>query len=114
MSEFNNLKPSERMKIPRQYALEQSADERNHNFLEVSLGMLDETALLEATRCLECKNPVCTEGCPVFIDIKGFIQLMLQKDFVGAVNKIREMNYLPAICGRVCPQESQCEEQCTL
>jgi glutamate synthase (NADPH/NADH) small chain len=114
MSEFNNLKPSERMKIPRQYALEQSADERNHNFLEVSLGMLDETALLEATRCLECKNPVCTEGCPVCIDIKGFIQLMLQKDFVGAVNKIREMNYLPAICGRVCPQESQCEEQCTL
>jgi len=110
----NALKPSERMKISRQESLEQDPAERSRNFLEVSHGLNEERALLEAKRCLECKDPICIQGCPVTIDIKSFIQLILDKDYVGAVNKIREANYLPAICGRVCPQEEQCEAICTM
>lgn len=114
MSVHNPLKPSERMKIPRQQASEQQPDDRIQNFLEVSFGFDDERSILESKRCLECKEPLCVDGCPVGIDIRGFIQLLVQKDYVGAVNKIREANYLPAICGRVCPQETQCEELCVL
>ncbi len=114
MKYVNPRKPSERMKIPRQHALEQDAEERSKNFMEVSMGMTEDSAVIEATRCLECANPVCVEGCPVNIDIRGFIQLIMQEDYVGAANKIREANYLPSICGRVCPQESQCESVCTL
>ncbi|MBI3005881.1 MAG: NADPH-dependent glutamate synthase [Ignavibacteriales bacterium] len=114
MSVLNPLKPSERMKIPRQESIEQSANDRSRNFLEVSFGLNEERARVEATRCLECKNPICTEGCPVEIDIRSFIQAILQKDYLGAVKKIREANSLPAICGRVCPQEEQCEAVCTL
>jgi glutamate synthase (NADPH) small chain len=110
----NPLKPSERMKIKRQEAQEQPADIRSINFLEVSFGFDEERSVTESARCLECKEPLCTNGCPVGIDIRGFIQLVMQKDYVGAVNKIREANYLPAICGRVCPQETQCEELCVL
>lgn len=102
------------MKIPRQDSIEQEGGIRSRNFEEVSLGLDEERAAIEAQRCLECKNPVCQNGCPVNIDIRSFVQLILQKDYVGAVNKIREANYLPAICGRVCPQESQCEIECTL
>jgi glutamate synthase (NADPH/NADH) small chain len=114
MNNVNPRKPSERMKLPRQSSIEQGAEARSKNFLEVSLGLDEERTLIEAARCLECKNPVCVEGCPVAIDIRSFIQLVFAKDYVGAVNKIREANYLPAICGRVCPQESQCEVVCTL
>jgi glutamate synthase (NADPH/NADH) small chain len=114
MNTVNKMKPSERMKIPRQVSIEQKPEERNHNFTEVSFGVDEERALIEAARCLECQNPVCREGCPVNIDIRSFVQLVYQKDYVGAVNKIRESNYLPAICGRVCPQEEQCELVCTL
>jgi glutamate synthase (NADPH/NADH) small chain len=114
MDNVNPKKPSERMKIERQNSIEQDAVVRSHNFKEVSLGLDEERTLIEVARCLECKNPVCAEGCPVNIDIKSFVQLVFQKDYVGAVNKIREANYLPAICGRVCPQESQCEAVCTL
>lgn len=114
MNYVNPMKPSERMKLPRQHSIEQDAQARAHNFKEVSYGVNEELALKEVSRCLECKDPVCISGCPVSIDIKSFIQYILQKDYVGAVNKIRESNYLPAICGRVCPQESQCEEVCTL
>jgi glutamate synthase (NADPH/NADH) small chain len=110
----NPLKPAERVKIPRQHAAEQSAGERNCNFLEVSLGFDESSALLEASRCLECKKPVCSDGCPVNIDIKSFIQLVLRRDFAGAAQKLREANALPAICGRVCPQETQCEALCTI
>lgn len=110
----NTLKPSERMKIPRQHSIEQNAEERNRNFNEVSFGLNEELALLEAKRCLNCKNPVCIDGCPVRIDIPGFINLILEKDYAGAADKIREANYLPAICGRVCPQEDQCEIVCIL
>ena len=114
MTVLNPLKPSERMKIPRQHSIEQPALDRVQGFTEVSFGVDEERAMIEATRCLECKNAVCVEGCPVGIDIRSFIQLILQKDYAGAVNKIREANYLPAICGRVCPQEEQCEAVCTL
>ncbi len=110
----NPMKPSERMKLPRQLSIEQEAERRSHNFEEVSFGLDEERAAIEAQRCLECKNPVCQDGCPVNIDIRSFVQLILKKDYAGAVNKIREANYLPAICGRVCPQESQCEAECTL
>lgn len=114
MTTPNPLKPSARMKIPRQEPLEQNAAERSANFLEVSLGFDMERALVEAQRCLDCKTPYCMDGCPVGIDIPGFIRLLLDKDYIGAVRKIREANYLPAICGRVCPQETQCEELCVL
>jgi len=114
MDNVNPLKPSERMKIERQSSIEQDASDRSRNFKEVSLGLDEERTLIEVARCLECKNPVCTDGCPVNIDIRSFVQLIYKKDYVGAVNKIREANYLPAICGRVCPQESQCEAVCTL
>jgi len=114
MNSANPLKPSERMKIPRQEPIEQAAAERSTNFLEVSFGFDLDRTVVEAQRCLDCKTPLCIDGCPVSIDIPGFITLVLQKDYVGAVNKIREANYLPAICGRVCPQETQCEELCVL
>ncbi len=114
MNYINPMKPSERMKLPRQHSIEQEPEKRSRNFLEVSWGVDEGRALIEAARCLECKDPVCTSGCPVNIDIRSFVQCILQKDYVGAVNKIRESNYLPAICGRVCPQESQCEAVCTL
>jgi glutamate synthase (NADPH/NADH) small chain len=102
------------MKIPRQHSIEQSPKERNQNFNEVSFGLNEELALIEAQRCIECKNPVCIDGCPVRIDIPAFIEKILEKDYVGAADKIREANYLPAICGRVCPQEDQCEIVCLL
>jgi glutamate synthase (NADPH/NADH) small chain len=108
------LKPSEKMKIPRQHPIEQEPDVRNKNFFEVSHGFNEALAMEEAIRCLECKNPVCIEGCPVRVDIPAFIELVMKGDIVGAVKKIREANYLPAICGRVCPQESQCEQVCLL
>lgn len=114
MSPTNTLKPSARMKLPRQEALEQNAAERSTNFLEVSFGFDMDRTIVEAQRCLDCKTPYCVDGCPVGIDIPGFIRLVLEKDYVGAVKKIREANYLPAICGRVCPQETQCEELCVM
>jgi glutamate synthase (NADPH/NADH) small chain len=114
MTPPNTLKPSERMKIPRQEPLEQDAGARQTNFLEVSFGFDDERTMVESKRCLDCKTPYCIDGCPVGIDIPAFIKLTLAGDYVGAVQKIREANYLPAICGRVCPQESQCEELCVL
>jgi glutamate synthase (NADPH) small chain len=114
MTQPNPLKPSERMKIPRQEPLEQDATARSMNFLEVSFGFDMDRTFVEAQRCLDCKTPYCIDGCPVGIDIPGFIKLVLDKNYVGAVQKIREANYLPAICGRVCPQETQCEELCVM
>ncbi|MCC6397019.1 MAG: NADPH-dependent glutamate synthase [Bacteroidetes bacterium] len=102
------------MKIPRQEPLEQDAAARSTNFLEVSFGFDMDRTIVEAQRCLDCKTPYCSDGCPVGIDIPGFIRLVLAHDYVGAVRKIREANYLPAICGRVCPQETQCEELCVM
>jgi len=110
----NPLKPPARVKIPRQHPREQPAGARASNFDEVSQGFDAQRALIEATRCLECRDPACTRGCPVGVDIRGFIQRLLVKDYAGAAARIREANALPAICGRVCPQESQCEAACTI
>lgn len=114
MNYVNTRKPSQRMKIPRQRSIEQLALERVTNFSEVSFGLDEQRAEIEASRCLECANPLCVGGCPVGIDIKGFIQLILLGDYSGAAEKIKDANYFPSICGRVCPQESQCEAECTL
>jgi glutamate synthase (NADPH) small chain len=103
-----------KLKIPRQEMPEQDKTLRIHNHQEVPYGFTSELASLEAGRCLQCKNPKCVEGCPVNVDIPAFIKLMRDNDFDGAAKKIKERNVLPAICGRVCPQESQCEEKCIL
>ena len=102
----------ERMKIERQPMPEQEAKVRARNFDEVPLGYTPEMARLEAQRCIQCKNKPCMEGCPVEIDIPGFIAMIADGDFDGAIKKIKETNALPAVCGRVCPQEVQCEEKC--
>ncbi|MCD8390255.1 MAG: NADPH-dependent glutamate synthase [Firmicutes bacterium] len=91
---------------------EQAADVRNKNFLEVTTGYTVEMALDEAERCLNCKNKPCMQGCPVSVKIPEFISLIKEKDFEGAYQKIKETNALPAVCGRVCPQEKQCESKC--
>jgi glutamate synthase (NADPH) small chain len=88
--------------------------ERVKNFDEVALGYTPELAQAEASRCLACKKPACVEGCPVAIDIPGFIQHIVAGDFGGGIKKIKEKNALPAVCGRVCPQEEQCEKTCVL
>jgi glutamate synthase (NADPH/NADH) small chain len=93
---------------------EQPAQERRHNFKEVPLGYSPEMARLEAGRCLQCKKPACVEGCPVGIDIPGFILPIREGDLPAAVARLAERTALPAVCGRVCPQESQCEARCLL
>jgi glutamate synthase (NADPH/NADH) small chain len=100
--------------IPRQKMPEQEAKTRAKNFEEVPYGYTPELAKLEASRCLQCKKPACVAGCPVSIDIPSFIWMILQDDFSGAARKLKEMNSLPAVCGRVCPQEDQCEKLCIL
>jgi len=92
----------------------QAPDERITNFAEVALGYTQEQALKEASRCLLCKNPKCREGCPVDVDIPAFIQLIREGKFIESASRIKETNVLPAVCGRVCPQESQCEKHCLL
>ena len=87
---------------------------RVQNFSEVALGYTKEQAMREASRCLQCKVFSCVEGCPVDIDIPGFVGLIKKGDFMGAIHKIKEKNSLPAVCGRVCPQEEQCEAKCIL
>jgi len=90
------------------------AVERGRMFSEVALGYSLEQAVSEAGRCLQCKKPTCVKGCPVDVDCKSFIRLLAGKDLEGAFAKIKETNSLPAICGRVCPQENQCEKTCKL
>src|SRR4030042_2977552 len=99
-------------KVPRQKMPEQEPKVRARNFNEVPLGYAPELAQLEASRCLQCKKPKCMEGCPVEVEIPAFIKLIQEGDFAGAARKIKEKNALPAICGRVCPQEDQCEKVC--
>ncbi len=91
---------------------EQDPKVRAKNFKEVPFGYPPELAQLEASRCLQCKKPKCIEGCPVEIDIPAFIKLISGGDYVGAARKLKERNSLPAVCGRVCPQEDQCEKVC--
>lgn len=90
----------------------QPPKERAHNFDEVALGYSEETAVSEATRCLHCKNAPCVNGCPVNIHIPDFIAKIRERDFNGAYDVISQSSSLPAVCGRVCPQESQCEAKC--
>jgi len=103
-----------KMKIERQSMPRQDPAVRAHNFEEVALGYDRDTALLEASRCLKCKKPSCITGCPVEVDIPGFIGLVQQGAFLEAARVIKRTNSLPAICGRVCPQEDQCEKACLL
>lgn len=93
---------------------EQPPEERIRNFNEVPYGYSSEEAVLEAQRCLQCKKPLCVQGCPVEIDIPGFIKFIAQNQFREGVNRLKEKNILPAICGRVCPQEEQCEIKCVV
>jgi len=108
------MKPKERMAIPRQKMPEQDPKVRIHNFNEVPYGFDEETAIREAQRCLKCKKPNCVKGCPVNIDIPGFISLIEEGKFIEAARKLKEQNSLPAVTGRVCPQETQCEVKCVL
>jgi glutamate synthase (NADPH/NADH) small chain len=91
---------------------EQPPQERVRNYEEVPYGYSPEEAILEAKRCLMCKKPKCVEGCPVEIDIPGFIHFIAEGEFRDGVNRLKEKNILPAVCGRVCPQEEQCEVKC--
>ena len=104
----------EKMKIPRQKMPEQEPEVRAKNFSEVPFGYTPELAQLEAERCLQCKKPKCIAGCPVEIDIPAFVQLISDGDFIGAARKLKERNTLPAVCGRVCPQEDQGEMVCVV
>jgi glutamate synthase (NADPH/NADH) small chain len=107
-------KTEKKEKIPRQKMPEQPAQVRRRNFNEVPLGLDEEVAVKEAERCLQCKNPGCVQGCPVGVDIPGFIGLLKQREFTKSIRHIWKSNSLPAVCGRVCPQESQCEGSCIL
>lgn len=104
----------ERMKISRQVMPEQDPFQRRSNFNEVNLGFTEELAKMEALRCIQCPKPTCIEGCPVGVKINEFIALVAEGDFLGAADKMKEDNLLPAICGRVCPQEEQCEVKCVV
>ena len=107
-------KASKEKKIPRQPMPEQEPGVRRRNFLEVPKGYDEKTAMLEAQRCLQCKNPSCVKGCPVSVDIPGFIKYVKEGEFTKAIRHIWNKNSLPAVCGRVCPQELQCEGNCIL
>jgi len=108
------LSNKERMAIPRQAMPEQKAEDRVHNFREVPFGFDETTARIEALRCIKCKKPTCMDGCPVGINIPGFLTKIAEGDFEGGARILKEDNVLPAICGRVCPQEEQCEKLCTI
>ncbi len=108
------IKEKKKLKLERIHMPKQDHIERVKNFDEVALGYPVEAAVEEASRCLNCKKPLCNQGCPVGIDIRGFIELIMARDFSAGVKKIKETNALPAICGRVCPQEEQCEKMCVL
>lgn len=99
-------------KIPKQPMPEQAPEVRAKNFDEVPFGLSREAAIKEAERCLQCKKPSCVAGCPVEIDIPGFIKLLKEGEFARSIRKVWERNALPAVCGRVCPQEIQCEGVC--
>jgi glutamate synthase (NADPH) small chain len=104
----------ERKKIPRHKMPEQDPRRRRHNFEEVPYGYSEETAIMEAKRCIKCKKPQCIKGCPVNINIPEFIALIEEGKFVEAAIVLQQQNTLPAVTGRVCPQELQCEAKCIL
>ncbi len=110
----NTIATKERMKLPRQHMPEREAEVRARNFEEVNLGFDPELASAEALRCLTCAKPTCTKGCPVGVDVREFVARIIEKDYLGAAAVIRRDNALPAITGRVCPQEEQCEGDCLI
>ena len=106
------MKAKERTGIPRVRMPENDPNVRNKNHMEVNIGLSEEQALNEAKRCIDCANPTCITGCPVGINIPKFIKRIEQGEFLEAAKVLKETNALPAVCGRVCPQEVQCESQC--
>jgi len=108
------LTPAERFKIPPQQMPEQDHNDRRHNVNEVALGYTETAAWLEALRCLQCKNSPCIKGCPVQIRIQDFIGAIADGRYKEALDIIKENSLLPAVCGRVCPQEVQCQQTCTV
>ncbi|MEI6787504.1 MAG: NADPH-dependent glutamate synthase [bacterium] len=108
------LTPKERIAITAQEMPTQDPAVRRRNVQEVALGYTPEQARLESMRCLQCKNAPCVQGCPVRIDIPGFLKAAADGDFQGACSIIKKNSLLPAVCGRVCPQETQCQENCTV
>jgi glutamate synthase (NADPH) small chain len=108
-----SMKPKERTAIPRVKMNELDPEYRSHSRKEeVNLGLSEEQALTEAKRCLDCANPSCMEGCPVGIDIPGFVKNIERGEFLEAARTLKKTSALPAVCGRVCPQEKQCESRC--
>ena len=105
---------AEKLKLNRVEMPKQSPEKRKSNFEEVALGYTPEQAALEANRCIQCKKPKCVEGCPVGVDIPEFILALRDGDMPGAALSLKGKNSLPGICGRVCPQEVQCESRCVL
>jgi len=114
MSDKNLVPLKDRMKIERTHMPERDAEVRSRNFEEVNLGLVAADALTEATRCISCAKPGCVVDCPVGVKIKDVVALIYAGDYLAAAAKLREDNSLPAITGRVCPQENQCEGGCVL
>lgn len=110
----DELKPKDRMVIPAQKMPSQDPVVRRSNINEVALGYTEEEAQVEAMRCLNCKNKPCINGCPVAIDIPGFVTAIAEGDFAKSAAILKQNTLLPAVCGRVCPQETQCQEPCTV
>ena len=108
------MTPKEKKAIPPQAMPEQAPLERAHNMNEVALGFTAEMAKTEASRCINCANKPCMQGCPVAVNIPGFLAKAAEGDFAGALAVIKETSLLPAVCGRVCPQEKQCQKFCTM
>ena len=108
------MTPKERMAIPPQAMPEQDAQVRAHNMDEVATGYTAEMAKCEASRCMQCQTKPCMQGCPVAINIPGFLAKAAEGDFAGALKIIKQTSLLPAVCGRVCPQEKQCQKFCTM
>ena len=108
------LKPADRFEIPMQEMPSQDPVVRRGNVNEVALGYTEAQARLEAMRCLQCKNAPCVQGCPVRIKIKDFIAAIAEGDYKKSLQIIKENSLLPAVCGRVCPQEVQCQAKCTV
>jgi len=114
MQRTTPMTPKERLAISAQVMPAQDPVVRRHNVQEVALGYTPEQARLESMRCLQCKNAPCIKGCPVGIDIPGFLKAAAEGDFQVACDVIKQNSLLPAVCGRVCPQETQCQENCTV
>ena len=111
---LEKVTPKDRMAIPPQEMPSQPPKVRCHNTNEVALGYTEAQAVIEANRCLQCPNQPCRESCPVKLPIREFVHAIAEGDFAGAISLIKEQSLLPAVCGRVCPQEKQCQSSCTM